>query len=71
MARIKVKDLPRNHKIGIEELKRLKGGFGPFYLDTGGGESKDNYGRSWIDILSFSPRSVFFDKTRSVIHKIY
>ncbi|MBW1709593.1 MAG: hypothetical protein JRG97_03310 [Deltaproteobacteria bacterium] len=54
MARIKIKDLPKDQKISKEELKRVYGGAA--YLIYGGteGESQDKDHKNWGDLLSFS-----------------
>ncbi len=53
MARIKIKDLPKDKKISKEEMERVKGGF--FNINTSygifpvEGESQDKDHKNWID----------------------
>jgi hypothetical protein len=58
MARIKVKDLSRDQKIGREELKRLSGGYGGYFFDGLSGKLTVRDNKSWSDLMSFSPRSI-------------
>ena len=69
MARIKVKDLSRDQKIGREELKRLSGGYGGYFYEGPRGKMEDiDYKATW-DLLSFSPGSINYLKDMS--HKVY
>jgi type VI protein secretion system component Hcp len=54
MARIKIKDLPRDRKISKGELKRIKGGALTSYLKIGPitGEATDQDHKEWIVIES-------------------
>jgi type VI protein secretion system component Hcp len=54
MARIKIKDLPKDMKISKEELKRIKGGAFDSFLKIEGtpGESTDDKHKDWIEVLA-------------------
>jgi type VI protein secretion system component Hcp len=56
MARIKIKDLPKDMRISKEELKRIKGGAFDAFLKIDGisGECQDDKHKSEADIISFS-----------------
>ncbi|MBW2092594.1 MAG: type VI secretion system tube protein Hcp [Deltaproteobacteria bacterium] len=54
MARLKIKDLPKDQKISKEELKRIRGGAAYIKFDGVDGESQDKDHKDWIDVLSFS-----------------
>jgi len=54
MSRIKINDLPKDQKIGRDELKRITGGAAYIKFDGIDGESQDKDHKEWIDILSFS-----------------
>ena len=57
MARIQLKDLPKDSKISFDELKKVRGGalMKPMSLTPVvgvDGESKDSNHDKWIDVLS-------------------
>lgn len=62
MARIKVKDLSKDHKIGREELKRLRGGYGGVYYDGISGKLTVIDHKCATDLWSLSPRSTIYIK---------
>jgi hypothetical protein len=57
MARIKIKDLPKEARISPQELRRIRGGaLGVFFkMETVDGESTDDKHKNEIDILSVEP----------------
>jgi type VI protein secretion system component Hcp len=54
MARIKIKDLPKDMKVSKEEMKSIKGG--ALFINFGDikGESTDDKHEKWIEIDSFA-----------------
>jgi hypothetical protein len=53
VARIKIKDLPKDIKISKEELKRIKGGALSLNFGDIKGEQEPSH-EKWIEILPFS-----------------
>jgi hypothetical protein len=56
MTRIKIKDLPKDMRIGPEEMKKVRGGavIKPIFIQGVDGESTDDKHKDWIDILADS-----------------
>jgi len=69
MARIKVKDLSRDQKIGKEELKRLSGGYGGYFYEGPRGKMEVIDHKATCDLLSFSPRSINYMKYMKIFPK--
>lgn len=53
MAKIKIKDLPKDYKITEDEMKRIRGGAVDIFLKvkTIDGESTDSKHKNEIDVL--------------------
>ena len=54
MARIKIKDLPKDQKITKDELKKIRGGAAFIKFAGVAGEAQDKDHKDWIDIASFT-----------------